>query len=56
MVHDVAVDSESAPDSSDEDDSNTEFKVMCLEGHEQRQGTGSCTTRYGGLRAATMKR
>ena len=38
MVQDVAVDLESAPDSSDKDDSSTQFKVLCLEGHEQRQG------------------
>ena len=38
MVQDVAVDPGGAPDSSDEDDADTEFKVLCLEGHEQRQG------------------
>ena len=38
VVQDVAVDFESAHDRNDEDDSNTEFKVLCLEGHMQRQG------------------
>ena len=38
MVQDVAVDPEGASDSSDEDDASTEFKVLCVEGHEQRQG------------------
>ena len=38
MVQDVAVDPGGAPDSSDEDDPDTEFKVLCLEGNEQRQG------------------
>ena len=38
MVQDVAVDPEGAPASSEEDDSDTEFKVLCLEGHELREG------------------
>ena len=54
MVQDVAVDPGGASDSSDEDDTDAEFKVLCLEGHKQCQG--SCTTRCGGPRAVTMRR
>ena len=38
MVQDVAVGPKSVPDSSDKGDSNTEFKLLCLEGHKQCQG------------------